>query len=76
MKAVRAYETSVYSNETTRRYISEGSNLHNRRRENLKSHIWKKTSSMISCRDTEGTLPMGYATETHSRPLIYLQSRN
>jgi hypothetical protein len=28
----------VYSNETTRRYIPEGSNLHSRRRENLISH--------------------------------------
>jgi hypothetical protein len=28
MDAVRAPETSVYSNETTRRYIPEGSNLH------------------------------------------------
>jgi hypothetical protein len=38
MEAVRASETSVYSNETTRRYIPEGSNLHTRRRENPKSH--------------------------------------
>jgi hypothetical protein len=35
-EAVGAFETSVYS-ETTRRYIPEGSNLHTRRRENLKS---------------------------------------
>jgi hypothetical protein len=28
MEAVRTSETSVYSNETTRRYIPEGSNLH------------------------------------------------
>jgi hypothetical protein len=28
----------VYCNDTTRRYISEGSHLHARRRENLKSH--------------------------------------
>jgi hypothetical protein len=38
MEAVRISETSVYSNETTRRYISEGSNLHTRRREDLKSY--------------------------------------
>jgi len=38
MEAVRTSETSVYYNETTRRYIPEGSNLHTRRRENLKSH--------------------------------------
>jgi len=37
---VRTSETSVYCNETTRRYISEGSNLHTRRRENLESHIY------------------------------------
>jgi hypothetical protein len=35
MEAVRTTETSVYSNETTRRYIPQGSNLHTRRRENL-----------------------------------------
>jgi hypothetical protein len=39
MVAIRTTETSVYSNETTRRYIPEGSNLHTPRRcENLKSH--------------------------------------
>jgi hypothetical protein len=32
-------ESSFYSNDTTQRYISEDSKLHNRRRENLKSHI-------------------------------------
>jgi len=30
MEAVRTSETSVYSNETTRRYIPEGSNLRSR----------------------------------------------
>jgi hypothetical protein len=35
MDAMRTYETSVYSNETTRRYIPEGYHLHARRRENL-----------------------------------------
>jgi hypothetical protein len=40
MEAVRTSETSVYS-ETTRRYIPEGSNLHTRRRENLKSRMIK-----------------------------------
>jgi hypothetical protein len=38
MEAVRISETSVYSKETKRRYIPEGSRLHIRRRENLKSH--------------------------------------
>jgi hypothetical protein len=37
MEAVRNSETSVYFNETTRRYISEGSNFHTFRRKNLKS---------------------------------------
>jgi hypothetical protein len=32
-------ETSVYFNETTRRCISEGCNLHTGSRENLKSHL-------------------------------------
>jgi hypothetical protein len=36
-KELRLSETSVYSNETSRRYIPEGFNLHTRRRENLKS---------------------------------------
>jgi hypothetical protein len=39
MEAVRASETSICSNETTRRYIPEGFNLHTRRRENMKSHF-------------------------------------
>jgi hypothetical protein len=38
MGAVCTCETLVYSNETTRRYVAEGSHLHARRRENLKSH--------------------------------------
>jgi hypothetical protein len=38
MEAVRTSEPSVYSSETTRRYILKGSSLHTRRRENLKSH--------------------------------------
>jgi hypothetical protein len=32
-------ERSGYSNETTQRYIPEGSNLQNRRPENLKSRL-------------------------------------
>jgi len=39
MEAVRTSEMSVYCNETTSRYISNGSLLHTRRRENLKSQI-------------------------------------
>jgi hypothetical protein len=41
MEAVRTSKTSVYLNETTRRYILESSHLHTRRRENLKSHNGK-----------------------------------
>jgi hypothetical protein len=39
LEALRTSETSVCSNETTRRYITESSNIHTRRRENLKSHF-------------------------------------
>jgi hypothetical protein len=38
LEALRTSETSVYFNETIRRYIQEGYRLHIRRRENLKSH--------------------------------------
>jgi hypothetical protein len=50
MEAVRTSETSVHSNETTRRYIPEDSKLHTRRRENLKSHTQQFcfTKSVIS----------------------------
>jgi hypothetical protein len=37
-------ETSVYFNETTRRYIQEGCHFHTRRRENLKSHNFRSTA--------------------------------
>jgi hypothetical protein len=39
VEAVLTSETSVYSNETIRRSIPEGSYFYTRRRENLKSHI-------------------------------------
>jgi len=35
-------KTLVYTNETTRRYVPEGSYLHIRLRENLKSHNVRK----------------------------------
>jgi hypothetical protein len=38
MKALRTSETSVYFIETTRRYIPQSHNLHNRGREKLISH--------------------------------------
>jgi hypothetical protein len=48
MEKARTSETSVYSNETTWRYIPEGSHLHTRRRENLKSHISETFRRYIS----------------------------
>jgi hypothetical protein len=39
METIHAFETSVYSNESTWRYILEGSHLHTSRRENLKCPI-------------------------------------
>jgi hypothetical protein len=36
MEAVRTYETLVYFNDATLRFIPEGSNLNSLRRENLK----------------------------------------
>jgi hypothetical protein len=47
MNAVRTSETSISCNETTRRYIPEGSNLNTRRRENLKSHKINQLISII-----------------------------
>jgi hypothetical protein len=38
MEAVQTSETSVYSNETTQRYMPEGSNLHTHCHKNLKSN--------------------------------------
>jgi hypothetical protein len=38
MEAVYTSETSVYVNETTRRYIPQSCHLHTRGSENLKSH--------------------------------------
>jgi hypothetical protein len=40
--AVRTSETSDNYNMTTRRYIPEDTELHTRRRENLKSHVLVK----------------------------------
>jgi hypothetical protein len=37
-EAASTFKTSVNFYETTRRYISEDSHFHTRRRENLKSH--------------------------------------
>jgi hypothetical protein len=50
MEAARTSETSV-DNYFTRQYIPEdNSELHTRRRENLKSHI-KKSFARLACED-------------------------
>jgi hypothetical protein len=41
MEAARTSETSVDIHLRTRQYMPEDSELHTRRRENLKSHIYK-----------------------------------
>jgi hypothetical protein len=53
MEAVRTSETSVHSNETTLRYISEDSKLHTRRCENLKSHKWSTVKDISLIADAE-----------------------
>jgi hypothetical protein len=54
MEAVRASETSVYSNETTRRCIPEGFHLQTRRRENLKPYLLKNVDLPgFSCLEPE-----------------------
>jgi hypothetical protein len=47
IEAVRASETSLIFNVTTRRYISEDSKLHNRRRESLRFHISGKMQQIF-----------------------------
>jgi hypothetical protein len=54
MEAARTSETSVDISLTTRQYIPEDSELHTRRRENLKSHkavyLPVKNTASISCK--------------------------
>jgi hypothetical protein len=55
MEAESSSETSVYYNETARRYIREGCHIHTLRRENLKSHtqiqtVFLKTEANYSIR--------------------------
>jgi hypothetical protein len=52
-KAVCTSETSVYFNETTLCYIPEGSHLHFRRRENLKSAITELLSTHLFAETVE-----------------------
>jgi hypothetical protein len=55
MEASRASETSVDIQVRTRQYIPEDSELHTRRRENLKSHIVRRASAVTRKRnDTIG----------------------
>jgi hypothetical protein len=49
MQAARASETSVDIQLRTRQYIPEDSELHTRRRENLKSHNLPSVSKSIVC---------------------------
>jgi hypothetical protein len=58
MEAVRTSKTSVYFNETTRRYIPESCRLHTHRRETLKSH----TNNFNILR--QGLRRSGFATGT------------
>jgi hypothetical protein len=51
MEVVLTSDTSVNFNVTTRRYIPEDSELHIRRRENLKSHILCDLSLPMSLHD-------------------------
>jgi hypothetical protein len=54
MEAVRTCEMSVYPNETKRRDVPEGSNIHSLRRENLKYHICLSLNKYhIKMADTE-----------------------
>jgi hypothetical protein len=73
MEAVRTSETSVYSNETTWRYVPEGSKLHTRRRENLKSRTANLygEATLIMPRPDDGAVPTSemsvYSNETTRR---------
>jgi hypothetical protein len=54
MEAARTSETSVDIYLTTRQYILEDSKLRTRRRENLKSHVWKHRSIDWCCKEHMG----------------------
>jgi hypothetical protein len=58
VEAARTSETSVDTQLRTRQYISEDSELHTRRRENLKSHIyfsaWGEKKAELWQRDGRG----------------------
>jgi hypothetical protein len=44
MEAICSSETSVVTQQTTRRHIPEGDTLHNHRCENLKSYIFQQVN--------------------------------
>jgi hypothetical protein len=58
-------ETSVYYNETTRRYIPEGCQLDTRLRENLTSHLIRLVSSVI-----QQIICQNITTKVHTRSTI------
>jgi hypothetical protein len=76
---VRTSETSVYSNETTRRCISEGSHLHFRSSENQKSHILTLSLSGINSVFFAVTVSVivhvwHISYRTHMRSCVYEES--
>jgi hypothetical protein len=61
MESVHTSETSVYFNETTRRYIPKSCHLHTRGRKNFKSHMMNLRLS--------ATLPMFKIQSFYSKVL-------
>jgi hypothetical protein len=53
METVRTSETSVYFNETIRRYIAEKCLIHTRRRENVKSSVTGSTVWLLDDDDDD-----------------------
>jgi hypothetical protein len=79
MKAVRTSETSVFSIETTRRYIAEVCHLHTRRRENLKYHIFCACPKQSRCQGFQvfiryGLYRKNYISQARSITSLYLQT--
>jgi hypothetical protein len=59
MEAVRIYETSVFSKEAIRRNIPEGCHLHDRCRENMKSHNIYINLTALGYEDKEAVRGIG-----------------
>jgi hypothetical protein len=68
MEAVRTFETSVHFNVTTRRYIPEDSELHTRRRDNLKS------PKLYYCSVQNMLLPVNYDWPHYAKHEITIDS--